>query len=89
MISSIPKDRQRPSGAEIKANDGGPHVAASRDGKIEFFEPAASALEQTAFCSELKGEVAKAPKQPSNADVLAACRAHQSEKACALCLGKP
>ena len=75
--------------AELKVDEGGPHVSAARDNQIEFFEPPATALEQGAFCSELKGEVAKVPKQPSYDEVLAACRAHQSEKVCVLCLGKP
>lgn len=79
----------RKAWAEIKVDEGGPHLAAARDDKIEFFEPPATSLEQAAFCNELKGEVAKVPQRPADDVILAACRAHRSEKECTLCLHKP
>ena len=75
--------------AEVKVDGGGPHLAAARDDKIEFFEPPATPPEQGAFCAELKGEVAKAPQRPTDDAVLAACRAHRNEKECFLCLRQP
>jgi len=77
------------SWAEIKADSGGPHVSAGRDGRVVFFEPATTIGEQGVFCRELKAEVSQIPKQPSPEEVLAACRAHRTEKDCHLCLGKP
>ncbi len=77
------------SWVEVKADDAGPHFSASREGRVVFSEPRATAQEQGAFCRDLKGEVARAPKPPSPEEVLAACRAHRTEKECTLCLGKP
>lgn len=77
------------SWAEIKADAGGPHISAGRDGRVAFLEPPTTKDEQGAFCRELKAEVAQIPKQPSSEEVLAACRAHRTEKECNRCLGKP
>lgn len=77
------------SWVEMKSDEGGPHFSASRDDHVVFSEPPANDLEQGAFCRELKQEVAAIPKAPSAAEVLAACRAHRTEKECTLCLGKP
>lgn len=77
------------SWAELHAGASGAAVSAGRDGRVEFFEPPATEAESGAFCRDLKTAVAQAPRQPSPDEVLAACRAHRTEKECTLCLGKP
>jgi hypothetical protein len=77
------------SWVEVRADEGGPRFSASRDGHVVFAEPPATDAEQGAFCREFKGEVAQAPKPPSAAEILAACKAHRTERECTLCLGKP
>jgi hypothetical protein len=79
----------RQSWAELHAGASGAGISAGRDGKVVFFEPPATDAERGAYCRDLKTAVGQAPKQPSPDEVLAACRAHRTEKECTLCLGKP
>jgi hypothetical protein len=73
--------------AELKVDDGGPHVSVGRAGALAFMQPEPTANEAAGMCSELKAEVARVVPPPTNAAVLAACKAHASDGVCRRCLG--
>ncbi len=73
--------------AELKVDDGGPHVSVGRAGALAFMQPEPTANEAAGMCSELKAEVARVVPPPTTAAVLAACKAHASDGICRRCLG--
>ena len=73
--------------AELKVDDGGPHVSVGRSGALAFMQPEPTASEAAGMCSELKVEVARVVPPPTTAAVLAACKAHASDGVCRRCLG--
>lgn len=75
--------------AELKVDDGGPHVSVGRAGALAFMQPEPTATEAAGMCSELKAEVARVVPPPTSAAVLAACKAHASDGVCRRCLGLP
>ncbi|MDQ6770202.1 MAG: hypothetical protein M3Z54_09465 [Gemmatimonadota bacterium] len=75
--------------AELKVDDGGPHVSVGRGGALAFMQPEPTASEAAGMCTELKAEVARVKPPPPTAAVLAACKAHASDGVCRRCLGLP
>jgi hypothetical protein len=77
------------SWAEMKADGGGPHFSAGRNGEVVFSEPPATPAESKLVCTDFKAELARITPPPPDSLVLAACKQHLSDRECHLCLGKP
>lgn len=75
--------------AELKVDAGGPHVSVGRDGSLAFIAPEPTAAEAKAVCTELKAEIATVKPAPAPSVILAACKAHTSDRVCRKCLGLP
>lgn len=75
--------------AEMRVDDGGPHIAVGRGGELAFIAPEPTPAEAGAMCTDLKSEVAHVKPAPPTSAVLEACKAHASDGVCRKCLGVP